>query len=322
MSQEPQEQLTQEARAGMRAVPWRAIATGALGASALGLLGAAGLTPLLAAVAGKTLLESALSEWLVGLGGNALAGWAGDLALWSAGRPLASEDEAQAQLVQQELAAKLDTLLAADTEAAAGLARLLQAIDALPQSLDAVRRELGDQTEVLLAQYDLLAQLQADVARLGLAGGALGPMLIQEADRVIAALEAITDRTGTKLDQALHDLHALREAQQQAVSIAGNVEVVQQNTIQQGAYVETIIGKQVVQQPFTPRSVAATPKELAEATARLAALPTDAIPEPQYVLPPGSWMAQLSRNRQFVGREADLLALAALLKGGEMVAVS
>jgi len=33
-------------------------------------------------------------------------------------------------------------------------------------------------------------------------------------------------------------------------------------------------------------------------------------------------MAQLRRNQQFVGREADLLALAGLLKGGEAVAVS
>ena len=77
-----------------------------------------------------------------------------------------------------------------------------------------------------------------------------------------------------------------------------------------------------MQQPFTPRPTAATPEELAAANEHLAALPTDAPPEPEDTLPPGSWMARLSRNRQFVGRERDLLALAALLKGGETVAVN
>lgn len=108
---------------------------------------------------------------------------------------------------------------------------------------------------------------------------------------------------------------------QRAPVVAGGAEVVQVVTMQ-GGYVENIIGKQVIQQPYTPRSVAATPEELAEAAARLSALPTDAIPEPQDVLPPSSWMNSLSRNRQFVGRETDLVALAALLKGGETVAVS
>jgi predicted HTH transcriptional regulator/tetratricopeptide (TPR) repeat protein len=77
----------------------------------------------------------------------------------------------------------------------------------------------------------------------------------------------------------------------------------------------------VVQQPFVPRPVTATREELAEAFARLATLPTEAIPEPQDTLPPNSRVT-LRRNPQFVGRDADLLALARLLKGGQSVAVS
>jgi len=107
----------------------------------------------------------------------------------------------------------------------------------------------------------------------------------------------------------------------QSAPVVGDAEVVQHVTVQ-GGYVENIIGKQVVHAPFTPRPVAATPEELGEAAARLADLPTDSVPASQDVLPPGSWMNNLARNRQFVGREADLLALAALLKGGETVAVS
>jgi len=320
MSPDSQEQLTQQAREGVRRVPWRAVATGALGASAIALLGAAGLAPLLAAVTLGTLPQAALAQWLASIGGNTLAGWAGDLALWAAGRPLAREAEAEAQAAQQELAAKLDALLAQDAKAAAGLARLLQAIDAVPQSLDALRGELGDQTEVLLAQHDLLTRLQADVERLGLAGGMLAPALIQEADRVIATIGARADRADAKLDQALRELRALREAQREAVSIAGSVEVMQ--VFHGDVSAHEIVGQKIIQQPFTPRPVAATPEERAEAAARLAALPTDAVPAPQDVLPPGFWMAQLRRNEQFVGREADLLALARLLKGGESVAVS
>lgn len=73
---------------------------------------------------------------------------------------------------------------------------------------------------------------------------------------------------------------------------------------------------------FTLRSVTAQPEEIAEAQTRLAELPTDIIPEPQDTLPPGSWVGQFRRNRQFVGREDDLKALAELLKGGQAVAVS
>lgn len=106
------------------------------------------------------------------------------------------------------------------------------------------------------------------------------------------------------------------------ILVQGDAEVVQQITVPTNASVERIIGKQVIHQPFTPRLIAASAEERAAAAAQMAALPTDTLPDPIDTLPPGSWMHSLSRNRQFVGREADLLALAALLKGGQAVAVN
>ena len=58
---------------------------------------------------------------------------------------------------------------------------------------------------------------------------------------------------------------------------------------------------------------------LARAEARLAAMPLDMVPAPA-PLPPGSRMP-LARNALFVGREADLKALAGALKAGETAAV-
>ncbi len=58
---------------------------------------------------------------------------------------------------------------------------------------------------------------------------------------------------------------------------------------------------------------------LAQAEARLAAMPLDVVPAPA-ALPAGSHMP-LARNALFVGREADLKALALALKAGETAAV-
>jgi tetratricopeptide (TPR) repeat protein len=67
----------------------------------------------------------------------------------------------------------------------------------------------------------------------------------------------------------------------------------------------------------TPRPV--DPETLAAAARQLAALPLEIIPNP-VSLPPGSRMP-LRRNPLFVGREADLRALATALKGGETAAI-
>ena len=150
LPQDPE--LTQQARAGIRQVAWSSLATGALGVSAISLLGAAGLAPLLAAVGFGTLSQGALTQWLVSLGGNVIAGWVGNLSLWATGRALVSKDPSEAQAAQRDLAAKLDTLLAQDANAAAGLARLLQSIDAVPQSLAALQDEVSAQSDRILAQ--------------------------------------------------------------------------------------------------------------------------------------------------------------------------
>ena len=69
----------------------------------------------------------------------------------------------------------------------------------------------------------------------------------------------------------------------------------------------------------TAAPAAITPEQLAAATRRLQELPLDVIPAPA-ALPAGSHMP-LARNALFVGREADLKALALALKAGETAAV-
>jgi hypothetical protein len=66
---------------------------------------------------------------------------------------------------------------------------------------------------------------------------------------------------------------------------------------------------------------APAPIDLAAALARLAALPLDHAPEPAPALPSGSRMPY-ARNPLFVGREHELRALAAILKGGTTAAIS
>lgn len=320
------------ARAGVRRARWPALLAGAGGAITVGVLGAAGLAPLLAGVGLGTLVAGPAVEWLTSMGMNALAGWLGNLAVDGLRAPfLTAEPDAPPDPAWlAEVGRRLDEAAAADAALAAELARMLAKIDAVPGALESIAEELGAQSDVILAQYDLLRQLQADVARLGLAGGALEPALVAEADRVIAAIVARADRSDAKLDQVLAGLTALRDEQRQAlVSISGQTGDVRIGDVSAGDIHKPVMapgsiyapGGTVVQ-PFTPRRVEASPEELAESAARLATLPTDTVPQPQDVLPPGSWMGGLSRNQQFVGREADLLALASLLKGSQSVAVS
>ncbi|PDV97762.1 tetratricopeptide repeat protein [Candidatus Chloroploca asiatica] len=308
--------LTTQARAGLRRTRWPALLAGAGGAATLGLLGAAGLAPLLASLGVGTLATAPVVTWLTSMGMNALAGWVGTLATDGVQAALA-EDEPDPAWVR-DLGQRLDAAAAGDQGVAEELARLLQTVDALPLTLDALRAELSDQTEVLLAQHDLLQQLSADMQRLHVSGGALGPVVIAEADRVIAA---ITARSEARFDEVLAALTALRDTQRQALVDFGRDN--QFRDVNIGDIAGRDIHKYtVVQQAFTPRPVAATADELAAAQATLAAMPTTSIPPPQDVLPPGSWLGGLRRNHQFVGRAADLQVLATLLKGGQSVAVN
>ena len=78
-----------------------------------------------------------------------------------------------------------------------------------------------------------------------------------------------------------------------------------------------VAGNMYIYARATPRPV--DPETLAAAARQLAALPLETIPDPA-PLPPGSRMP-LSRNPLFVGREADLRALATALMGGETAAI-
>jgi tetratricopeptide (TPR) repeat protein len=78
-----------------------------------------------------------------------------------------------------------------------------------------------------------------------------------------------------------------------------------------------VAGNLYIYAQATPRPV--DPETLAAAERQLAALPLDIIPDPA-PLPSGSRMP-LRRNPLFVGREADLRALAMALKGGETAAI-
>lgn len=314
------------ARAGVRRARWPAVLAGVGGAVTIGALGAAGLAPLLAGLGVGTLIAGPAVEWLTSMGMNALAGWVGNLAANGLRAPFAG-DEAPDPAWIADVGQRLDAAAAADATLAAELARLLTTIDAVPQSLAAIAEELGAQSDVILEQYALLKDMSASVERLGLAGGAPGPVLVQEADRVIAA---ITARADDRFDEVLAALTALRDQQRQAlVSITGQTgDVTFGDVAGRDIHKPAIAPGGIyapygtVHQPFVPRPIDATPDELAAAQQRLAALPTDTVPPAQDTLPPGSWLSQLMRNQQFVGREADLLALARALKGGQSVAVN
>ena len=86
---------------------------------------------------------------------------------------------------------------------------------------------------------------------------------------------------------------------------------------QRGQVVDTQYNT-VIYAQATPRPV--DPETLAAAERQLAALPLETIPDPA-PLPVGSRMP-LRRNPLFVGREADLRALATILKGRETAATS
>ncbi|RRR68174.1 MAG: tetratricopeptide repeat protein, partial [Candidatus Viridilinea halotolerans] len=83
----------------------------------------------------------------------------------------------------------------------------------------AIAEEQGAQSDLLIDQYRLLQRLSADMDRLQLAGGVLGPVVVAEADRVIAALTAHHD---ARFDELLTAITALRDAQRQSlINFAG-----------------------------------------------------------------------------------------------------
>ncbi|RRR68843.1 MAG: hypothetical protein EI684_16975, partial [Candidatus Viridilinea halotolerans] len=67
------------ARDGIRRARWPALLAGVGGAATVGLLGAAGLAPLLAGLGAGALATGPVIEWFTSMGMNALAGWVGNL---------------------------------------------------------------------------------------------------------------------------------------------------------------------------------------------------------------------------------------------------
>lgn len=211
MSSPGADELTRQAAAGVRGAAWPTLLAGAVGASVLGLLGAAGLAPLLAAVAGQRLAEGVLVQWLTSLGGNALASWASDLSLWAAGRALIGANGRVTIEGQRALAEKLDGLLNGDTTASADLARWLAAIDAVPQSLKALEDEMRGQRELLQRQTRLLTALDADLGEQRANHEQLVAVLVQAADRIITANKERAEQTDALVREALGELRALRK---------------------------------------------------------------------------------------------------------------
>ncbi|RRR65641.1 MAG: hypothetical protein EI684_22530, partial [Candidatus Viridilinea halotolerans] len=274
------------ARVGIGRARWPALLAGAGGAATVGLLGAAGLAPLLAGLGAGALATGPVVEWFTSMGMNALAGWVGNLATDGMQAALADDDPDPAWLAA--LAQRLDAAAASDQALAGELATFLKELDAMPLALAAIAEEQGAQSDLLIDQYRLLQQISADMERLHLAGGALGPVVVAQANRVFELINARADRSDARLEQILKEVVALRDAQQQAVLNFGSG-----NTFSGPIAIDGVAGRDlykytVVHQHFTPRSTQATPDELTAACAALAALPTAAIPEPQDVLPPGS----------------------------------
>ncbi|RRR74024.1 MAG: tetratricopeptide repeat protein [Candidatus Viridilinea halotolerans] len=207
------------ARAGIRCARWPALLAGAGGVATVGLLGAAGLAPLLAGLGAGALATGPVVEWFTSMGMNALAGWVGNLATDGMWAVLDDDDPDPAWLA--ELAQCLAAAAASDQALAAELATFLKELDAVPLALASIAEEQEAQSDVLIEQHRLLQRLSADMERLKLAGGALGPVVVAESDRVIATN---IDCTKSHFAQLRAELTAIRDAQRHAIDVLHRVE--------------------------------------------------------------------------------------------------
>ncbi|MBP1468985.1 tetratricopeptide repeat protein, partial [Candidatus Chloroploca sp. M-50] len=286
--------LTTQARAGLRRTRWPALLAGAGGAATLGLLGAAGLAPLLAGLGVGTLATAPVAAWLTGMGMNALAGWVGNLAADGVQAALA-EDEPDPAWVAA-LGQRLDAAAVSDQALATELARLLRTLDALPQALAAIAEEQGAQSDLLRAQYDLLTRVSADMERLHVSGGALGPVVIAEADRVI---DAITARSEARFAEVLAALTALRDAQRQALVDFGSGNKFRDVTM------GDVAGRDVHKPTLGPGSIYAPGSTIQLPPTPASSLPRSSIP-PSFVRP----------ANPFIGHAPQLDAIRARLCDG------
>lgn len=162
MANAPNNQLTQQAREGVRRVPWKTVLAGAGSVSVVTLLAVSGFGPLINSIAAGALSVKEVQDWLANLGANALSGWVAD---WATG---VTRDALADPAERERRAVELEQRAATDPAIAAALAKLLPAIDAVPQSLDSLREGVGAQSDLVLEQNALLERLRADVERAGL----------------------------------------------------------------------------------------------------------------------------------------------------------
>jgi Tfp pilus assembly protein PilF len=176
----------------------------------------------------------------------------------------------------------------------------------LQEQLAAHRRTLA----VLLRQ---LANLGADHAPPGVHNG------IAEAHREIARLKAALRAVGVAVEDQVDD-KATAEEEAGAHQAPGATVSIRRDQINAQGSQGFINQAQSVTQNFNILPQPRPTLDPAQAQQLLDRLPLDVIPDPAD-LPVGSRM-QLLRNTLFVGREADLKAIAKSLKGGQAAAIA
>ena len=289
------------------------LAGGVAGASLVALLAVSSVVaPVLAG--GATL--TTLLAWLGGLGGNALAGW---LTEWASSQLVRfdGDDPDGERRVLEQLARDLTPLLAQRADLAEAAELLIVQTDAVAVALGALTGQADKQARLLRTLLDDLQQATFHNARLH---EATLQTVATSTRQLLAAQGQGHALLKGQLDTLLATVERLEATVRQSppaggVAVAGNAGVVQVPHIS-GGNVGSIVGHQNIY-VMPPRG--GEPVRLDDALARLQALPRTAIPAPA-PLPPGSRMP-LRRNPLFVGREADLRALARALADGATVAI-
>jgi hypothetical protein len=237
---------------------------------------------------------------LAALGGNVLAGWIAGWAERVAQRAQGDEPDAEQSLIAQ-LAGDLQARMATDAALAADVGALLQRLDAIPVALDALQGQGKRQARLL--------QLLAED--------------LQSATFRNERLHDVTLQAVLAQSAALRDVYAQGNAQlaAQLDAVLTAVRALPPGDTVYGDKVggDKVGGDKVMGDKHTHHYAPLPTIDPAEAQALLDRLPLDVIPDPA-PLPSGSRMP-FSRNPLFVGREADLKALAATLKGGGTAAI-
>ena len=289
------------------------LAGGVAGASLVALLAVSSVVA--PALTGGATLTTVLA-WLGGLGGNALAGW---LTEWAASRlaQFDGDDPDGERRVLEQLARDLTPLLAQRADLAEAAELLIVQTDAVAVALGALTGQADKQAKLLRTLLEDLQQATFRNARLH---EATLQTVATSTRQLLAAQGLGQAHLKKQLDTLLATVERLEATVRQSppaggVAVAGNAGVVQVPNIS-GGNVGSIVGHQNIY-VMPPRG--GEPVRLADALARLQALPRTDIPA-LAPLPPGSRMP-LRRNPLFVGREADLCALACALADGATVAI-